>query len=84
MRLLGRYNSYQEQDPEAGALPAINNEHRVLYRARLKSEAAARIRFSDGEVAGLSVFAVEELRALVAQYPERVASGLSDAMGFYE
>jgi 8-oxo-dGTP pyrophosphatase MutT (NUDIX family) len=82
--LIARYNSYTGDD---GVSPSNhhtnNNEHRVLFRAQLKPEAAAHIRFSDGEVAGLSVFAVSELRALVQQYPERVASGLADAIGFY-
>lgn len=83
-RLVGRYNSYPEGDKVDRPSLKINNEHRVLYRARIKPEAAARIRFSDGEVAGLSVFSVSELRALVKRYPERVASGLSDAIGFYD
>lgn len=80
LRLLGRYNSYNEST-ERGL---VNNEYRVLYRATLKPDAVRRIRFTDGEVAGLSVFAVKELRALVQKFPERVASGLSDAIGYYE
>lgn len=84
LRLLGRYNSYSDDNAARQDARKINNEHRVLFRARLKPEAAAQIRFSDGEVAGLTVFAVGELRTLVRQYPERVASGLRDAIGFYE
>ena len=53
----------------------FNNEYRVLYQAALKPEAAAKIRFADGEVAGLAVFAVPELRMLVQRSPERVARG---------
>lgn len=83
IQLLGRYNSYTGIEGDAERAP-LNNEHRFLYRAKLKPETAKNIRFSDGEVAGLSVFAVSELRALVQQYPERVASGLADAIGFYE
>jgi 8-oxo-dGTP pyrophosphatase MutT (NUDIX family) len=80
LRLLCRYNSFGEESPNH----TINNEHRVLYRARLKPHATARIRFMDGEVAGLTTFDINELRALVRQYPERVASGLSEAIGYYE
>jgi isopentenyldiphosphate isomerase len=76
---LERYNSYTIRLTDG----PLNNEYRVLYRARLKAESAGRIRFSDGEVAGLAVFAISELRELVRRYPERVASGLGDAMQYY-
>ncbi|HEX9017652.1 MAG TPA: NUDIX domain-containing protein [Anaerolineaceae bacterium] len=84
LRLVARYNSFSAQAESSPASPSVNNEHRVLYRAQLKPEAASRIQFTDGEVAGLIIFAVGELRALVQKYPQRVASGLSDAIGFYE
>ena len=79
LRLLERYNSFGEDSPGRA-----NYEHRVLYRARLKPGAMGKIRFADGEVAGMSVFSVAELRELVRKYPERVAAGLSDAIGYYE
>jgi len=60
-----------------------NNEYRYLYQGQLKASGVARIRFSDGEVAALSVFALPELRLLVERFPERIASGLSGAMPFY-
>ena len=78
--MVERYNSFGEEHGDG----PINNEHRVLYQARLKPDAAARIRFVDGEVAGLSIFSVPELRELVKRYPDRVASGLSDALGYYK
>lgn len=78
--LISRYNSISADDQGW----AVNNEHRILYRAQLKKEAAARISFADGEVAGLGVMNVAELRRLVQQYPERVATGLSDSIGYYE
>jgi isopentenyldiphosphate isomerase len=74
-----RYNSIRSSNFDW----AVNNEHRVLYRAKLKNDAAARIRFADGEVAGLGVMNVAELRLLVERYPERIAAGLSDAMKYY-
>ncbi len=79
MCLVARYNSY------TGSLQGecLNNEYRFLYRARLKDNAAKYIRFTDGEVAGLAVFSVLELRALVERFPERIASGLGDAMIYY-
>jgi isopentenyldiphosphate isomerase len=80
IRLITRYNSIHD----AGESGLVNNEHRILYRAKVSSKAAARIRFADGEVAGLGIMNVAELRLLVRRYPERVASGLSDAMKYYE
>lgn len=79
LRLLERYNSFGEDTPGRA-----NYEHRVLYQAHLKPGAMGKIRFADGEVAGMSVFSVAELRELVRKYPERVAAGLSDAIGYYE
>jgi 8-oxo-dGTP pyrophosphatase MutT (NUDIX family) len=76
---LRQYNSYSGD----GGRGALNNEYRFLYRARLKASAAQKIGFIDGEVAGLAVFSVLELRVLVDRFPERVASGLSDAMVYY-
>jgi len=58
----------------------LNEEYRFLYRARLKEESVKRIRFTDGEVAALALFGVDELRAYCVRYPERVASGLGDAI----
>ncbi len=78
-RLLGQYNSYTRS--RGGG--ALNNEYRYLYRARLRTSAAQQIRFTDGEVAGLAVFSVPELRALIDRFPDRIASGLSDAMVYY-
>lgn len=80
LRPLGRYNSYTQ----ASNSGSINNEFRILYRASLKKEAVAKIRFTDGEVAALAVFAVGELRALIQRFPERIASGLSGAMDFFQ
>jgi isopentenyldiphosphate isomerase len=79
LRLLKQYNSYTG----GGVKSTANHEHRVLYRARLKSSAAERIRFQDGEVAGLAVFSLPELREMISIYPDRIASGLSDAIDFY-
>ena len=60
-----------------------NREWRVVYRSRLAAGALGRIRFADGEVAALAIFAVDELRALVEAHPERVASGLAGSLYLY-
>jgi isopentenyldiphosphate isomerase len=60
-----------------------NSEFRTLYRAKVKAEALPRIRFTDGEVAGLAIISVVEMRELVKRYPERVASGMIDSIAFY-
>ncbi len=75
--------SEHESIPRSLDSSALNFEYRYLFRARLKASSASRIRFTDGEVAGLCVFSVSELRSLVARFPQRVASGLSDAVAFY-
>lgn len=79
IHLVACYNSYTGS-PQGECL---NNEYRFLYRARLKDNAVKYIRFTDGEVAGLAVFSVPELRALVERFPDRIASGLGDAMVYY-
>jgi hypothetical protein len=61
----------------------LNVEYRAVYRARLWAGALDRVRFADGEVAGLAVMPVATVRALVATMPERVASGLRGAMRWY-
>lgn len=78
-RWVACYNSR----PEEHEGKSLNSEYRFLYRACLKEKSAKRIRFADGEVAGLAVFSVAELRTMVERFPERVASGLSGAVGFY-
>lgn len=61
-----------------------NHEFRVVFQARLKANSVGHIRFTDGEVAGLAVFSLPELRLLVERYPERVASGLREAIGMVQ
>jgi isopentenyldiphosphate isomerase len=68
---------------ETDSRPWRNLEWRIVYRARLRPGALERIRFADGEVAALAVFAVDELRALVTAMPERVASGLTGSLHLY-
>jgi 8-oxo-dGTP pyrophosphatase MutT (NUDIX family) len=79
LRVVARYTGLA-RDP---ARLFLNEEYCVLYRARLKTTSAARIRFSDGEVAGLGVFSVAELRELVRRFPERAARGLADSLPYY-
>jgi 8-oxo-dGTP pyrophosphatase MutT (NUDIX family) len=77
-RLVARYDSVAglREGPR-------NNEYRYLYQAQLRPESISKIAFSDGEVAALCVFALPELQALVERFPERIASGLGDAMKYY-
>lgn len=79
VEMLGEYNS----PPVWGDGLLQNHEYRFLFRAGLKPESAAKIRFADGEVAGLCVFSVVELRDFVKQFPERVAGGLLHAIDHY-
>ncbi|MBE0698899.1 MAG: NUDIX domain-containing protein, partial [Anaerolineaceae bacterium] len=60
-----------------------NEEYRYLHRARIKPAAVPHIRFHDGEVGALALFNYAELCALAERFPERIASGLGDALGYY-
>lgn len=61
----------------------LNVEYRAVYRARLRPGALDRIRFADGEVAGLVLMPVAAVQELVVRSPERVASGLLGALRWY-
>lgn len=82
LQLLTRYESKPIQTADE-TWCGWNIEYRFLFRARLREESLARVQFRDGEVAGLGIFAWDEMRRLVEQYPERVASGLRDALSYY-
>lgn len=62
----------------------INPEYCYLYRAKIRPAEFASIRFSDGEVAGLALVNLAEIRAMSARFPERVAGGLSESLVYYE
>jgi isopentenyldiphosphate isomerase len=61
----------------------INPEYCYLYRAQIKPAALRSIRFRDGEVAGLALVNLDEMRALARRFPERVASGLSESLLYF-
>lgn len=60
-----------------------NLEHRAVYRAEIDPAAAANVRFHDGEVAALCLFAAAELERLLVERPERCASGLLESYALY-
>jgi len=78
LRELARYIS-----PARQGCYLLDEEYRYLYRAMLKPGAVGQIRFSDGEVGALALFNMVELRRYCQRFPERAASGLSDALGYY-
>jgi isopentenyldiphosphate isomerase len=79
LRLIKQYNSYTG----GGENKTANYEYRILFRAKLIAKTVVDIRFQDREVAGLAIFSVPELREIIACYPDRIASGLSDALIYY-
>lgn len=79
---LQRIGNYEYQGPNNG-VGVYNVEVRTVFRSRLKSGRLLRIRFLDGEVAAISMFALPELRALIDAYPERIASGLCESFSVY-
>jgi isopentenyldiphosphate isomerase len=77
--MLGRYEYCGEPND-----PALYNvEYRAVYRSRLQPGALSRIRFVDGEVAAVALFAASEVRRLIEAAPERVASGLALSWAVY-
>ena len=80
LALVARYASRAHAYPENNL---VNVEYCSLYRAQLKTQAVPCIRFSDGEVAALAVFNINELKELAQRFPERVASGLAESLEFY-
>lgn len=80
LRLVSRYLSPARISKKTILL---NEEYRYLYRAYIQPASVPRIRFSDGEVAGLALMNFNELCRLAQRYPERIASGLGDAFQYY-
>lgn len=76
---VGAYE-YHAPPPRPGF---YNVEHRTVFSALLKPEAAWSMRFVDGEVAALALFTLPELKALLCQFSDRVASGLAMSLPFY-
>ncbi len=76
MRLLARYNDYDSDAAGSGSRLLRSNEHRLLYRARLKAPAA------DGS--GLMLVALEELRALLRETPDRLGPRMRHAVALYD
>ena len=79
LREVKRFDAPSDSGPEPR-----NHEFRVLYQARLKAASTRHIRLREGEVAGLAVITLPELRLLVERFPERVASGLLEALPLYQ
>ena len=75
--------AYEALSPPIPGRVWHNREWRVVYRAHLRTHGLERVRFADGEVAGLALFDVDELQALVCAHPERVASGLTGSLPLY-
>jgi isopentenyldiphosphate isomerase len=80
LRLVARYVSPARS---SASTILLNEEYRYLFRARIKPGAAGRIAFRDGEVAGLALVNFAEMTRLALRFPERIASGLGDALGYY-
>ncbi len=79
---LRQIGGYDYCEPSSN-LVLRNVEFRVVFTSRLKHDRLPKIRFVDGEVAGLSVFKLSELKAMISHFPERVASGLEKSFSVY-
>ena len=71
---------YTYEDRLIGGSGLYNVEFRKVFRAALSADAVARLRPARNEVAAIAVFSVTEVAALVAKFPERVASGLRSSL----
>lgn len=84
LRRLGAYEHAESRAANSDSPGAtLDVEYRTLFRARLQPGALERIRFADGEVAAIAVFAVDDLQAVLRDTPARVASGLSASLALY-
>jgi isopentenyldiphosphate isomerase len=79
LEMIGNYD-YRDS---LGNLGRHNVEFRVVFRSRLRNDALCKIRFADGEVAAISVFALSELEAMIGAFPGRIASGLAASFPMY-
>jgi len=79
---LARLGAHTNGAPEASGM-IRDCELNILYRCRLRPGGLARIHFADGEAAAFCVFALPELERMLAQCPERVASGLRGSFAAY-
>lgn len=60
-----------------------NVEHHTVYTGRLDGEAWRDVHPPGEEVAGIALFALAQLRALIERFPDRVALGLRDTLPLY-
>ena len=60
-----------------------NTEYRYVYRAALKTEAAGHMAYADGEVAGMLTLTQDAARQLMAEAPDRIASGLRESYTYF-
>lgn len=60
-----------------------NIEYRIVYKCILKRDKISKIGFTDQEVAGISIFEVQDIVKLINKYPGRVASGLKESFALY-
>ena len=58
-------------------------EWRSVFHGRLKPGRIEVVRFADGEVAAICLFALTDLQAMAHEYPERFASGLAQSLPLY-
>jgi len=77
-----RLGGYEYSSPP-GVSNIQNIEFRSVYRSTIKSESLARIKFSDQEVAAISIFSVPDLQKLINGPSEHVASGLEKSFPVY-
>lgn len=80
---LRRLGTYEHAESRGAQRAMLDVEHRTVFRARLQPGALERIRFADGEVAAIAVFADDDLQDLMREAPERIASGLSASLALY-
>jgi isopentenyldiphosphate isomerase len=75
--------AYEYKDPSHREA-IYDIEYSLVYRCRLAEGALQSISFSDGEVAAIASFDVDELATLIAEHPERIASGLFNSFSLYK
>lgn len=74
-----RFGSYEFKE----STDIVNIEFRIIYKCIIKEDSLSKIRFGINEVAAISIFSIWELKKLIEDFSNSVASGLRESYPMY-
>jgi 8-oxo-dGTP pyrophosphatase MutT (NUDIX family) len=80
LRAIGVIHARAVENPRPGGAPLVDSEVRWVYAAALDPAAWPDLRPDPAEVAGLALFALEDVQEGLIRQPERFASGIRAAL----